>query len=103
MRIKVNESQDLFYLDVLMAAIHNGREVDLSSIREDSTMELNMMLLRCMDAGLRRKMQQHSFRHDLPELDLTHTMNAAVTLQEIYRARNAHRRAMASPGADDPA
>ncbi|KAK7247748.1 hypothetical protein SO694_00088166 [Aureococcus anophagefferens] len=91
MRIKVNETQDLFYLDVLMAAIHNGREVDLSSIRDDSTMELNIMLLRCMDAGLRNKMRTHSFRHDLPELDLTHTMNAAVTLQEIFRAKRARR------------
>lgn len=87
MRIKINETGDLFYLDVLMAAIHNGREVDLSNIEEDSTMELNIMLLRCMEPRLRRKMKHHCFRHDLPELDLTHTLNATITLQEIYRAK----------------
>ena len=54
-------------------------------------MELNIMLLRCMEPRLRRKMKQQCFRHDLPELDLTHTLNAAVTLQEIYRAKTAAR------------
>ena len=52
-----------------------------------------------MDAGLRNKMRTHSFRHDLPELDLTHTMNAAVTLQEIFRAKRARREARAGEAA----
>ena len=93
MRIKVNEDGNIFYLDVLMAAIDTNKDLDLSSIEDTSTMELNVMLLRSMDTNLRRKMQKHSFRHDLPELDLTHTMNAAATLQEIYRAKRARRAA----------
>lgn len=94
MRIKVNEDGELFYLDVLMAVLcQRGKDVDLTSIADDSTMELNAMLLRTMDARLRRKMQRHSFRHDLPELDLTHTVNAAVILQNLFLSK--HRKSAA--------
>jgi len=55
-----------------MAALHNGdRAVDLSTIEDDQTTELNLMLLRNMHPRLRRAMKDHCFRHDLPELDLT--------------------------------
>ena len=93
LRVKVNEEQQLFYLDVLMAVLNSGsKDVDLTSIADDdSSMELSVMLLRSMDPRLRRKMHRHSFRSDLPELDLTHTVNAAVTLQENFRSRRRHR------------
>ena len=164
MRIKVNEDHELFYLDVLMACMHNGShevdvpsgrrnpstddprgarggaatpvhgrgtrgvaatpvhgrstslrrenrrnpvfvsrrgrsraQVDLSTIEDDSTTELNVMLLRTMGPRLRRMMRDHSFRHDLPELDLTATLNAAVTLQEAYRARKRRGAGSTSP------
>lgn len=94
MRIKVNEDGELFYLDVLMAVLcQRGKDVDLTSIADDSTVELNAMLLRTMDARLRRKMQRHSFRHDLPELDLTHAVNAAVLLQDLFLSK--HRKSAA--------
>jgi len=91
LRIKVNEAGDLFYLDVLMAVVFRAGDYraaeHLGGIEDDSTMELNVILLRSMDTHLRDQMRKHAFRHDLPELDLTHMINAAVTLQEFYRAR----------------
>lgn len=88
MRLKVAQTGDLFYLDVLMAVLQRGKEVDLASIGDDSATELNVLLLRSMDPALRAKMHLSAFKEGLPELDLTQTMNAALTIQDSFRLRS---------------